>query len=403
MSDREIFVTRLVRLPVVGPEGVPIGRIDDVVLTPAAPASVPRVLGFVADVQRRHIFVNANRIDDIGPTGARMVKGTVDLRRFEQRPGELLARGDIIDLPFEGLVVNDLGLVRSTGAIGGWEVSSVALATGGLLRRRTGKVLPWYDARAVFDAGPMGRHLTALRELHPADVAASLAHLPQERRQALAEAMEDDRLADLLEELPEEEQIEIIKALDLARAADVLEEMDPDDAADLLAEMTAAEREEFLDAMEPQEARPLRRLLRYQGNTAGGLMTPEPLILSPTATVAEALARMRDPDLPASTAGHIFVVEPPTETPTGRYLGTIGFQRMLREAPSTAVADCLDDGPEAISPDLPEAEVARRLASYDVIALPVCDAAGRLVGAVTVDDVLDHVLPADWRRKVRPR
>lgn len=399
MTDREIFVTRLVRLPLVGPEGSPLGRIDDVVLTPAAPAAVPRVLGFVADVQRRHIFVNANRIDEIDPSGARMGKGTVDLRRFEQRPGELLARGDVIDKGFDGGVVNDLGLVRASGAVPGWEVSSVALAAGGLLRRRTNRVIPWYEARALFDTGPMGRHLTALRDLHPADVADSLARLSPERRQALAEAMEDDRLADLLEELPEEEQIEIIKALDLERAADVLEEMDPDDAADLLGEMTVSEREEFLDAMEPQEARPLRRLLRYQGNTAGGLMTPEPLILAPSATVAEALARMRNPDLPASIAGHVFVVEPPTETPTGRYIGPIGFQRLLREAPSTRVSDCVDDGPEPISPDMPEAEVARRLASYDVIALPVCDAAGRLVGAVTVDDVLDHVLPADWRRR----
>lgn len=403
MTDREIYVTRLVRLPLVGPDGAPVGRIDDVVLTPSAPASPPRVLGFVADVQRRHIFVNANRLDDIDPGGARLAKGTVDLHRFEKRPGELLARGDVIDTSFEGAVVNDLSLVRSTGAVPGWEVSSVALAGGGLLRRRTSRVIPWHEAASLFDAGPMGRHLTALRALHPADVAVSLARLSPARRQALAEAMEDDRLADLLEELPEEEQVEIIKALDLERAADVLEEMDPDDAADLLAEMSATEREEFLDAMEPEEARPLRRLLRYQGNTAGGLMTPEPLILPPTATVAEALARMRDPDLPASIAGHVFVVEPPTETPTGRYIGPIGFQRLLREAPSALVGDCVDEGPEPISPDLSEADVARRLASYDVTAVPVCDAAGRLVGAVTVDDVLDHVLPPDWRRRVRSR
>ncbi|HEX2849834.1 MAG TPA: CBS domain-containing protein, partial [Acidimicrobiales bacterium] len=137
-------------------------------------------------------------------------------------------------------------------------------------------------------------------------------------------------------------------------------------------------------------------------NTAGGLMTPEPLILPADATVAEALARMRDSDVPAAIAAHVFVVEAPFVTPTGRYLGPVGFQRLLREAPGTCIADCVDDVPEAIPPETPEAEVARRLAAYDVVSLPVCDAAGRLVGAVTVDDVLDRVLPEGWRQRTAP-
>jgi Mg/Co/Ni transporter MgtE len=251
----------------------------------------------------------------------------------------------------------------------------------------------------LFDAGPVARQVAAMRELHPADVAASIIALPPERRRALAELMEDERLADLLEELPEDEQLKLIEGLDIDRLADILEEMEPQDAADLLGEMPVAERNELLAAMEPEEAQPLRRLLLYQGDTAGGLMTPEPLILTPDATVAEALARLRDPDLPAALAAQVFVVEPPTETPTGRYLGPVGFQRLLREAPSQHVGECLDDGPQPIAPDLPEAGVARRLAAYDVVAVPVCDGAGRLVGAVTVDDMLDRVLPVGWRKR----
>jgi Mg/Co/Ni transporter MgtE len=220
-----------------------------------------------------------------------------------------------------------------------------------------------------------------------------------ERRRQLAEALDDERLADVLEELPEDEQRKLIESLDLERAADVIEEMELDDAADLLGEFSAAKRDELLAAMEPEDANPLRRLLTYEGHTAGGLMTPEPLMLTPQTTVAEALARIRHPDLPSALAAQVFVVEPPTETPTGRYLGAVAFQRLLREPPGSRIGDCVDDEPRPVAPDLSELEVARRLAAYDAIAVPVCDAAGRLVGAVTVDDVLDRVLPAGWREQ----
>jgi len=282
----------------------------------------------------------------------------------------------------------------------GWEVVSASLGSAGLLRRRrAGRMVPWTELGTLFDAGPMGRQVAALRELHPAELAARLVALPAERRRSLAVALEDERLADLLEELPEDEQVRLLASLDLERAADVLEEMEADDAADLLAELPVAERDELLAAMAPSEARPLRRLLAYDGDTAGGLMTPDPVILTGDTTVAEALARVRNRELPMAVAAQVFVVEPPTATPTGRYLGWVSFQRLLREPPGGLVGECLEGEPTAIRPDLTELEVAGRLAAYDAIAVPVCDEAGRLVGAVTVDDVLDRVLPVGWRAR----
>jgi Mg/Co/Ni transporter MgtE len=149
--------------------------------------------------------------------------------------------------------------------------------------------------------------------------------------------------------------------------------------------------------MDPEEAEPVRRLLSYAPDTAGGLMTPEPIILGPQATVSEALARVRDPDLPVPLASQVFVCQPPLETPTGRYLGVVGVQRLLREAPSKPVGRCVDEDWEAIDVDASDREVAERLAAYDVVAIPVIDGAKRLVGAVTIDDVLDRVLPSNWR------
>jgi Mg/Co/Ni transporter MgtE len=233
--------------------------------------------------------------------------------------------------------------------------------------------------------------------MHPVEMASAIRRLPLSRRRVLAEALEDERLADLLEELPEDEQVRLIEGIDPERLGRVLDEMEADDAADLLGELTATERAELLDAMDPEEAEPVRRLLTYHPDTAGGLMTPEPIILAPQSTVADALARVRDPDLPVPLAAQVFVTLPPLETPTGRFLGVVGVQRLLREAPSKPVGRCIDEDWEPVNANCSDREVAGRLAAYDVVALPVVDDSGRLVGAVTIDDVLDRILPAGWR------
>lgn len=399
MAAPPIFVSRLVRLPLLNPQGAPLGQLDDVVVSPSGMKEPPRVLGFATRVGRSSVFVNANRVEELDSDGARL-HGPLDPRRFEKRPGEILVRREILDRRIGGEVVHDVAIRATPGEVRAWEVTEVMLSSAGLLRRRrAARRVPWSEVPALFDAGgPVARQVAALRELHPSEMAARVVRMPLERRRQLAEAMEDERLADLLEELPEDEQVRLIESLDLERAADVLEAMEADDAADLLAELPAAEREELLDAMEPDEASPLRRLLRYEPSTAGGLMNPEPVVVSPSTPVAEALARMRRADIPMALAAHVFVAYPPLETPTGRYIGPISFQRLLREAPSTPVSQCIDDGPDSVPPEMSESEVARRAAAYDAVAIPVVDSAGRLLGAVTVDDVLDHVLPEGWRR-----
>jgi Mg/Co/Ni transporter MgtE len=201
-----------------------------------------------------------------------------------------------------------------------------------------------------------------------------------------------------MEELPEELQAVLLAGLGDERAADVLEAMDPDDAADLLGELSEADRALLLAMMVPDEAEPVRRLLVYDEETAGGLMTTEPVIMRASDTVAEALARVRDPDLPPALAGQVFVTRAPTQTPTGRYLGVAYLQRLLREAPSEELGACIDTDLDCIGPEEPTRRVAEYLAAYDLLAAPVCDPQGRLLGAVSIDDVLDHLLPEAWRR-----
>jgi Mg/Co/Ni transporter MgtE len=161
--------------------------------------------------------------------------------------------------------------------------------------------------------------------------------------------------------------------------------------------MPAEQRERLLTAMQSVQADEVRRLLRYDAATAGGLMTSQPLVFGPETTVAEVLAKVRNPEVPVTAAAQVYVCEPPLETPTGTYLGSVGFQRLLRRPPAVPVGEVLE-GRVFVRPDLPERELATRLAAYNMLSVAVCDAAGHLLGAVTVDDVLDHLLPSGWRR-----
>ena len=232
--------------------------------------------------------------------------------------------------------------------------------------------------------------------MRPADAAQMLHDLPVERRTAVAMALDDERLADVLEELPEEDQVGILEQLDSERAADVLEEMSADDAADLIADLPP-ETQSPAELMEPEEAEDVRRLMKYVENTAGAMMTPEPVILGPDATVADALAHVRNPELTPALAALVYVCRQPLECPTGKLLGIAHIQRLLREPPSTLVAGALDDELEVLRPEATIDEVAAHLATYNLVAAPVVDENRRLLGAVTVDDLLDHMLPGTAR------
>ncbi|HWE55028.1 MAG TPA: CBS domain-containing protein [Acidimicrobiales bacterium] len=397
MAASRVFAARLIRLPVTDDAGLVLGRVEDVVVGPAAgPAAggAPPVLGFVVNVQRRHIFVNAGRVRSLGATGVGLKGGTVDLRPFRPRPGEVLV-SSLLRRRVGAETVADVA-IRPDRLLG-WEVAGVALI-GGRALRRTRRIVDWKEAASLFDSGPVAAQVAALRGMKPTELAATVHALPPRRRALVARSIPEEQLADILEELPEDEQVRLLADMDVGRVADVIEEMEPDDAVDLLAAMPAQRRADLLAEIEPEDADSLRRLLRYDATTAGGLMTPEPVIVTPDTAVAEVLARLRDPELPAATAAQAFVCEPPTTTPTGPYLGMVGFQRLLREPPAHPVGECIADESH-IAPDLAEIDVAARLAAYNLVGVAVCDEAGRLVGAVTVDDVLDRVLPADWRRR----
>jgi Mg/Co/Ni transporter MgtE len=283
-----------------------------------------------------------------------------------------------------------------------WLITRVAVRehTGRLTRRGHVYQAEYERVRGLIgptDTQGTSNLLALLEQMRPADMANALQDLPDARRNEVAAALTDRTLADVLEELPEHDQVEILFQLDRERAADVLERMDPDDAADLLAELPHAEQIILLDLMEPDEAAPVRQLMKYSPGTAGSVMTSEPVILPPDATVAEALARIREPELSPVVAAQVFVARAPSATPSGKYLGMVHFQRLLREPPSSLLGGLVVNDIDPLHPDTDLIDITRRMATYDMVAMPVVDSVHRLVGAVTVDDVLDHSLPRDWR------
>ncbi|MHB9758996.1 magnesium transporter MgtE N-terminal domain-containing protein [Streptomyces sp. BYX5S] len=408
-----IFVSHLSGIAVFDPNGDQVGRVRDLVAMLRAGRRPPRLLGLVVELStRRRIFLPMTRVTGI-ESGQVITTGVLNVRRFEQRPTERLVLGEMLDRRVrlvetgEEVTVLDVS-VQQLPARRDWEIDRVFVRKGsakrGAFRRAKGEALTvdWsgVDGFSLEEHGQGAESLLAtFEQLRPADLANVLHHLSPKRRAEVAAALTNERLADVLEELPEDDQIEVLGKLKEERAADVLEEMDPDDAADLLGELPEDEKERLLDLMKPSEAADVRRLMAYEDRTAGGLMTTEPIVLRPDSTVADALARIRNPDLSPALAAQVYVCRPPDETPTGKYLGTIHFQRLLRDPPYTMVSSILDDDLQALSPEAQLPEIAGFFATYDMVAAPVVDDGGSLLGAVTVDDVLDHMLPEDWREQ----
>ncbi|MEV4318623.1 CBS domain-containing protein [Actinocrispum sp. NPDC049592] len=407
-GTNRVFAAQLAGLAVFGPDGEQIGRLRDIVAGLRTDRQPPRVLGVVVELAtRRRIFVPMLRVTSIEPSAVTLSTGSVNMRHFHQRINEIRVLGQLLDahVVIEAdettAVIEDVGMEPTRTR--DWVLGRVAVRErlGRFGRRGPVRVIKWEDVSGpgIMESEPQGAQqlLTTFENMRAADVAVALRDLPAKRRYEVADALDDERLADVIEELPEEDQKDVLAHLDEERAADILEAMDPDDAADLLAELSELDKNRLLDLMEPEESAPVKRLLEYSAESAGGLMTSEPVVLSHDATIAEALARVRNPDLTPALASMVFVTRPPTATPTGRYLGCVHLQRLLREPPFELVAGALDTELAKLPPTASLAEVTRYFAAYNLVCAPVVDEGEHLLGAVTVDDVLDHLLPEGWR------
>ncbi|ADH92943.1 magnesium transporter [Arcanobacterium haemolyticum] len=397
-----VFVGRLAGADVFDPIGDRVGKVSDVVVVFRL-RGAPLAVGLTVDVVgKRRVFVPLTRVTSMA-NGQVITTGLVNMRRFNQRPVETMAVGELLDRQVtiiesgELAEVEDLAIEQTRARE--WRVTTLYVRMGrGAKDAGNTLLIPTSAVRGlatkVSNQGATAL-LAQISGLKAPDVADILRDLPEDRLLAVARELSDERLADVLEELGDDDRVAIMESLDVERAADVLEVMQPDDAADLVNELPVAQAEALLERMEPEDARDVRRLMSYSERSAGGLMTTDPIILPPDASVAMALAQARRPELPPALASIIFVTRPPHESPTGRYIGVVHLQRALREPPSNMIGGIVEQV-ENLSPDDGIGTITRLLATYNLTALPVL-ADDMLVGAVSVDDVLDHLLPDDWR------
>lgn len=399
-----IFLAKLAGTPVFDPNGDRLGKIRDAVAANPGSSANPRILGFIVEIpQRRRIFIPATRVTSI-EDGGLFVTGSINIRRYQPRHGEVALLEELLDREValygsaEFGLVEDLGIELTESKDWRLTLAHIKRRERGL-RRNTSTTLAWseieYESRLSAPQGSAETEDVGLMSAQ--EVVETLRDLKIEERAEFVKGLDDDKLADVLEEMDDKDRVALVTNLEEDRIADVLGEMSPDDAADVLKEVEPETAEELLSLMD--DAEDVRRLMKYEDYSAGGMMTTDPVILDIDSTVADALAAIRRKELAPAQASQVFVCRAPLETPTGRLIGVVHLQQLLREPPALNLGLIVDATETALSPEAGLNEVVKNLANYNLIALPIVDEHNRLLGAVTVDDVLDHLLPENWRNR----
>jgi magnesium transporter len=410
------FLSQCIGLPVRDPSGEPLGTIADLIV--AIGDRYPPVTGLVARTDRRNIFLPWHNVGTFDEGGAQLRVRTIDIGKFQQRQDEILLKADLLDkqiVDIEGrkvIRVNDVSLDDIEGRL---RVVAVDVGAAGLFRR-LGLEGPFRSiARSVGaavperyidweDVDPLDSTIASVRlrvphaklaELHPADLAAIIEELTPRDRLGVLATLDDEALADVVEEMEPDTQVEVLEDLEPGRAADILEEMSPDDAADLVADLSDRSRDEILALMETDEADEVRDLLAFPEDSAGGLMTTEFVAVRAELTAAETIERLRELEPDAETIYYVYVTDD-----DGRLAGVLSLRDLIVARPEAAVADVMIDEPVAVGVLEPAESVAETIAHYNLLAVPVVDDEGMLVGIVTVDDAIDTVAPSAWRRRL---
>ena len=407
-----LYLSQVLGRPIRDLEGERVATIKDVIVR-LGTDDHPPVTGFVARYRRRDFFLSRWRISEFGEQGVRLDSDILDLRPFVRRDGEVLLARDVLDkqlIDVDGkrvVRVNDVQLIE---AAPNWRVTGADVSLQGLWRRlapsgflgtRTPvEVLDWADVGYLAtDAATVQLKSSSdkLARLHPVEIARLAEALSYHHGSEVVESLDDETAAETLEEMPAERQAQILGDMDEERAADILEWMSPDEAADVLGDLPEEKAEELLGLMEGEEQADVAELLPYEDDTAGGLMTTEFVTLPRSLTVSEALARLREMAETPNMIYYLYVVE---QENSWNLLGVIALRNLILADPTVPLEDMMRTEFQMATPDEPAKEVAQRIAEYNLLALPVVDQTGDILGIVTVDDAMEILLPKEGRQRL---
>ncbi len=406
-----LYLSQVLGRPIRDLEGERVATLKDVIVR-LGEGDHPPVAGFVARYRRRDFFLPRWRISNFDAHGVRLNADILDLRPFMRRDGEVLLARDVLDkqlIDVDGkrvVRVNDVQIIEAANE---WHVTGADVSLAGLWRRlapsflargRMVEVIDWADVGYLAtDAATVQLKSSRgkLARLHPVEIARLAEAFSYQQGAEIVESLDDETAAETLEEMAAARQAQILSDMDEERAADILERMSPDEAADVLGDLPEAKAEDLLNRMEDDEQSDVAELLPYEDDTAGGLMTTEFVTLPRDLTVGEALARLREMAETPNMIYYLYVVE--TED-SWKLVGVIALRSLILAEPSAPLERVMRTELQVAHPDDSADDVAHKVAEYNLLALPVVDNEGDILGIVTVDDAIELLLPKDWRQRL---
>ncbi len=406
-----LYLSQVLGRPILDLEGERVATLKDVIVR-LGQGDHPPVAGFVARYRRRDFFLPRWRISHFGENGVRLTSDILDLRPFVRREGEVLLASDVLDkqlIDVDGkrvVRVNDVQIIEAANE---WHVTGADVSLAGLWRRlapgflRTGRpveVIDWADVGYLAtDAATVQLKSSRgkLARLHPVEIARLAEAFSYQQGAEIVESLDDETAAEMLEEMPAQRQAQILGDMDEERAADILEHMSPDEAADVLGDLPEEKAEGLLLRMEDEEQADVAELLVYADDTAGGLMTNEFVSLPLDLTAGEALARLREM---AETPNMIYYLYVVAAEDSWKLVGVIALRNLILADQSAPLGEVMRSDLQVAHPDDKAVEVAQKISEYNLLALPVVDDLGDILGIVTVDDAIEILLPKDWRQRL---
>jgi len=405
------MVTQLLKSPVLDPAGLEVGRLEDFIVK-LTDGGYPPVTGLKVRVGAQEVFVGKDMISKLEPGAVQLSTKELRTEPFQRRPGEVLLAADVlgrhaVDVARGRIVqAHDLVLAQIDSD---WRLLGIDRSPQAMLRRlvpRRGRpdlrrhvLVDWKEVQPFVGHVPTAKllmPLQRLRRLHPAQIADIVEGASHEEGEEIIRAVGGDAelTADVFEELDAEHQVEFLKTRSNEEAAKVLDRMAPDDAADLLGELDQERRLPVLNLMSADQQHKLRKLLQYHPTTAGGMMSPDYIAVVSGSTVEHALDLVKaDDKTPHQLLNTVFVTDA-----DGKYRGTLNVVDLVRASPPQPVQD-LELIACAVGSGSDLSDVTLMMADYNLTSLAVTDTAGNLIGAISVDDLLETLVPEDWRNR----
>lgn len=412
-ENRRLLITQLLRSPVVNPDGAEVGRLQDLVVRLGEEGAHPPVTGLKVRVGAQDVFIGKDDVARLQPGSVRLSSHALQTQAFQRRPGEVLLATDVLGRHVVDVVrgrivqANDLVLAPEDH---NWHLAGIDRSPQALLRRivprrarpdlRRHATLDWKDVQPFVRHVPTARllmPLQRLRRLHPAQIADIVEGASHDEGEEIIDTVETDvdLTADVFEELDTQHQVEFLKSRTNDEVARVLDRMAPDDAADLLGELDQVRRKPVFDLLSADQQHKLRKLLEYHPSTAGGMMSPDYVWVVGSSTVAMAIEALRTDDRsPHQLLNTVFVTDG-----GGKFVGSNSLNDLVRADPKRRV-DELTLTKHSVHGNTDFADVTLLMADYNLTALAVTDSNGNLVGAISADDVIEALVPEDWRNRV---